>query len=132
MKPDFTRHLVEGIEKFNRREFWDAHEAWETIWLAAESEAKEFLQGLIQIAAAYHHVQRGTYRGGVRLFDSGLRRLRPFPNGYCGVDRRGVVAAAEGHRARFAESDPHRLRDDEYPQLNRVPSRDVAPPLVQW
>lgn len=124
MKPDFSAHLVKGVELFNARRFWDAHEAWEAIWLVAESEVKEFLQGLIQVAAAYHHMQRGTHRGGVRLFHSGLQRLSRFPEDYCGVDRRAVVAAAERHRVRFA--------DGEYPELILLSSGEIAPPVVQW
>ena len=34
-KPDFAAHLIEGIEHFNSRRFWEAHEAWEMIWLEA-------------------------------------------------------------------------------------------------
>jgi len=56
----------------------------ETIWLEAESEVHVFLQGLIQLAAAYHHVKRGTYPGGLRLFDAALQKLEGFPKRWCG------------------------------------------------
>src|SRR5215210_9303790 len=88
--------LLEGIALFNAQRFWHAHEAWERIWLTAEGSDKTFLQGLIQLAAAYHHVQRGTYRGGVRLFDAALEKLSGFPEGYLGVFRAEAVAAAPG------------------------------------
>ena len=65
-KPDFKTFFLEGVHNFNSRKFWEAHESWETLWLAAESDLEQFLQGLIQVAAAYHHVQRGTYRGAPR------------------------------------------------------------------
>ena len=132
MKPDFSTHLIEGVRLFNAREFWKSHEAWETIWLVAESEVREFLQGLIQVAAAYHHMQRGTYRGGVRLFDSGLQRLSRFPENYCEIDRHAVVEAAQKHRARFAENASEPLREDEYPELILLSTGEIAPPLVQW
>jgi uncharacterized protein len=95
--------LAEGIALFNAGSFWHAHEAWERPWLHASGEMKEFLQGLIQLTAAYHHVQRGTFRGGVRLFDSALRRLESFPPGFCGVDREAVVKSAASHREKIAE-----------------------------
>ena len=138
MKPDFAAHFVRGVELFNAREFWNAHEAWETIWLVAESDVEQFLQGLIQIAAAYHHVQRGTFRGGVRLFDSGLRRLGAFPDGYCGTDRRAVETAAKAHRqwtaACVAAGDyESRLDESEYPALNLTGgSGSVSPPSSEW
>src|SRR5204862_3032431 len=85
-KPDFVTHFREGLAHFNNREFWEAHESWEALWLVAESDVEQFLQGLIQIAAAYHHLKRGTLRGAPRLFEAGLRRRAPCPPHICGVD----------------------------------------------
>src|SRR5437762_1229246 len=98
-KPDFRTYFLEGIHHFNTRKFWEAHEAWETLWLSAESDLEQFLLGLIQVAAAYHHVQRGTYRGAPRLFAAGLKRLDAFPLIHCGLDRTDVDAAARRHQA---------------------------------
>ena len=100
---DFASHFTEGVARFNTRRFWDAHESWEELWLEAETDLHQYLQGLIQLAAAYHHVQRGTLRGAVRLFDAALARLEPFPLVHCGVDRGEAVAAARRHREWTAE-----------------------------
>ena len=136
-KPDFRLRFEEGVSHFNSREFWHAHESWEELWLAAESDLVEFLQGLIQLAAAYHHVKRGTWRGAVRLFDASLRRLDPFPLVYCGLDRTVAVTAAREHRERTARSvqsgAPDALTESEYPQLLVVPAGIAPiPPIVQW
>src|SRR5688572_10452590 len=98
MKPDFTSHFIEGVTHFNAERFWEAHESWEQIWLAAETDVEQFLQGLIQIAAAYHHVKRGTYSGAIRLFDAGLRRLSGFEPLFCALDRCAVEEAARNQR----------------------------------
>ena len=126
---NFSDSFVQGVEHFNRREFWEAHEAWEVIWLAAQTEVEQFLQGLIQIAAAYHHVKRGTFRGAVRLFEAGLRRLDPFPAGYCDLDRDAVERAARETRERLAGGAA--AGEITYPQL-RLLSATPAPPFVQW
>ena len=97
--------LLSGIELFNEQKFWHAHEAWERIWLASEGDVRRFLQGLIQLAAAYHHVQRGTFRGGVRLFDAAFEKLSGFPEGFLGVDRTEVVAHASIHRQKIARGE---------------------------
>ena len=112
MKPDFAAYLLEGLEHFNKTEFWKAHESWETLWLAAQSDVKQFLQGLIQIAAAYHHVKRGTLRGAPRLFEAGLRKLAPFPPDFCGVDRSAIVELSS-----------------DFPKLVAL---DVSPPCDDW
>lgn len=92
--------LAEGVRLFNERKFWHAHEAWEAIWLESKSP---FLQGLIQLAAAYHHVQRGNLRGAERLFDAALAKLREYPQGYFGIDRAAVEAAARDPAHPFSE-----------------------------
>jgi len=108
--------LAHGVELFNDRKFWHAHEAWEEIWLGESGDEKQFLQGLIQLAAAYHHVQRGTSpRGAVRLFDAALRRLATFPPLHDGVDREEAIALAMRHREQIAKQES--IGDVDYPKL---------------
>jgi predicted metal-dependent hydrolase len=134
---DYTNHFLQGVQHFNSREFWDAHEAWETIWLEAET-LDQFLQGLIQIAAAYHHIQRGTFRGAVRLFDAALNRLEPFPMRFSGIDRSAVDAASRRHRqwvADLLERDAmnERLRPADFPALVLLPPEESPiPPVERW
>jgi len=131
-KPDFRHYFLEGVDHFNSRRFWEAHEAWETLWLSAESDLEQFLQGLIQIAAAYHHIQRGTYRGAPRLFAAGLKRLEPFPLVCCGIDRSDVDAAARRHWE-WLEIGPDKPLDvNEYPRLRVPDASAVAPTSLQW
>ena len=74
-----------------------------------------FLQGLIQLAAAYHHVQRRTYRGGMRLFDAALEKLSRVPEGYAGVDRNEAVVRAAQHREHIAKGG--HIEEMEFPKL---------------
>ena len=112
MKPDFVKHFRDGVAHFNATEFWHAHESWETLWLAAQSDVKQFLQGLIQVAAAFHHVKRGTLRGAPRLFEAGMRKLAPFRPDFCGLDRSAVTALT-----------------DDFPKLREG---EIAPPSDDW
>src|SRR5687768_2136248 len=107
--------IEEGIERFNTHQFWHAHESWERIWLSAKEPEKRFLQGLIQLAAAYHHVQRRTYRGGVRLFDAALEKLAPFPHNHLCIDRTEAVAHAAKHREIIARGE--HIDEKELPKL---------------
>ncbi|HYC60855.1 MAG TPA: DUF309 domain-containing protein [Thermoanaerobaculia bacterium] len=107
--------IAAGVELFNAHEFWHAHEAWEELWLQTTGDEKIFLQGLIQLAAAYHHVQRGTFRGGVRLFDAALRKLERFEDGRNGIDRSEAVAAAIEHREKIARGE--HIAPDHFPKL---------------
>ena len=137
-KPDFATYFTRGVDHFNALDFWEAHEAWEEIWLVAETDLEQFLQGLIQLAAAYHHVKRGTFRGAVRLFDAALARLDRFPRPYCGLDLRDVEAVAREHRAWTAANVAsgtldRRLDSSSYPKLALLsPEISVMPPTIPW
>ena len=77
--------LLRGIEEFNRGEFFQAHETWETLWLRADGEQKRFLQGVIQIAAAFHHWRQGNPQGALSLLRKAKVALEDFPRSYGGI-----------------------------------------------
>jgi hypothetical protein len=68
---------LQGIDCFNRRDFFDAHEIWESLWREESGEAKKFVQGLIQFATALHHFRRRNARGARLLYDNGVKLLAP-------------------------------------------------------
>ncbi len=83
-----------GFEQFNAREFFAAHETWEEIWLAAPEPDKTFLQGIIQVAAAFHHYCRGNTAGTQSLLDAGLQKLSKFPADYRGLQLEALCCEA--------------------------------------
>jgi predicted metal-dependent hydrolase len=130
-KPPFRPSFLAGVDHFNSREFWEAHESWEELWLEAESDLHRFLQGLIQLAAAYHHIKRGTYRGAVRLIDAALIKLEPFPLRFCGVDRAEAESAARRDRERAVREET--LAESEYPKLLLIDENESPiPPRDDW
>jgi uncharacterized protein len=110
----------QGLEEFNTERFFEAHEAWEQVWLAAAGTEKRFLQGIIQIAAAFHHYQRGNRRGACSLLEAGLRRLHDLPadQGGIALDRL-CLAAGEWVAALHGDRDPGRAR---LPKIQRAQS----------
>src|ERR1700728_325704 len=75
-----------GIAHFNAAEFFEAHEVWEEIWLEEAEPEKTFLQGIIQIAAAFHHYCRENADGTETLLAAGIVKLARFP-----AHRRGLA-----------------------------------------
>jgi hypothetical protein len=53
------RHWKEGVEHFNARRFWHAHESWEQGWLALPEIEKLHVQCLIQVCGVFDLVKRG-------------------------------------------------------------------------
>jgi len=76
-KPLNDRDLNKGLDLFNRARFFDAHEVLEDVWraLPRTSAAKKHLQGLVQLAVAFHHESRRNLRGARSVLDRALRNL---------------------------------------------------------
>ncbi len=55
--PARRQELVrEGVELFHAGKFFAAHEAWEEVWRSTTPEPRDLFQGLVQLAAAFHHL----------------------------------------------------------------------------
>jgi hypothetical protein len=65
-----------GARLFDEGRYWDAHEAWEERWRVEAEPQRTFLQGLIQISAAFHKlfVMRNAASAS-RLLAKGLAKL---------------------------------------------------------
>ena len=75
-----------GVELFNNGKFWHSHEAWELVWQRHTEDERLFLQGLIQLAAAYHHLMtKHNCRGLLNNFDKAYEKLEVFQPEYLGV-----------------------------------------------
>ena len=86
MEFDWTQGaLADGLRRYDTGEFFTAHEAWKTVWLEAPEPDKTFLQGLIQVTAAFHHLQRNNPLGAGRLLHAALRRLERYPACFGGI-----------------------------------------------
>ncbi len=113
MEKDETRYW-HGIQLFNAREFFDAHEVLEDVWRTAASAEKPFLQGLIQIAVALHHNSTGNRVGAASLLARGERNLSSFPASYRGIDlaalRKAITAWREALRTHSAEPELPQIR----------------------
>jgi predicted metal-dependent hydrolase len=87
--------LPRGAALFNQGLYWEAHEAWEELWLELDGSPRRFVQGLIQVAAAGHKAfSQRQPRGCVKLLRSGLEKLDGSPADFLGVETSRLLAAA--------------------------------------
>ena len=77
---------LEGIQLFNAGEYWHAHEALEIAWLAEPGEIRNLYRGILQAGVAYLHIQRGNYRGAIKVALRAEGWLRSFPDICLGID----------------------------------------------
>lgn len=87
LTPEHARGLFDrAVVAWNSERFFDAHEDWETLWHEAEGAERMWLQGLIQFAAAFHHVFHGTSSGFVKLMRSAHQKTARYAGDTHGID----------------------------------------------
>ncbi len=110
--------LERGFDLFNAGRYWDAHEAWEEVWMPdRKGPDSGFYKGLIQVAAGCFHYGRHNRRGAVNKWRSGADYLRPYLPSHHGVALAPLVDEVDRLRLRLEEAeDWPRL---ELPRLTR-------------
>lgn len=94
--------LERGLEQLREHAWFDAHEAFEEEWRDAIGEERDFLQGLVHVAVAWHHAARGNQRGAAGQLEKAARRLAPYAPVHRGVDVTRLLGRVEAARARVA------------------------------
>ena len=96
-----------GIDLFNHGFYWEAHEAWEGLWVACgrQGTTATYLQALINLAATGFKARWGNVRGmranaetAARLFCSAARELGPQSQSHMGLDVGALRTYAEALR----------------------------------
>ena len=103
--------LLKGIEEFNRREFFAAHETLEALWKAEPRPIRELYQGILQVGVAFYHAERANYVGASELVRRGLVRLRRLPAECQRVDVADLIAQAEAAAAEINRLGSRRVRE---------------------
>ena len=73
-------HYLGYFECFNRGLFYQAHDVLEELWLTDRKGLNAaFYKGLIQLAGAFVHLQKGRLRPAAALFKLARANLRQYP-----------------------------------------------------
>ena len=94
-----------GVDLFNYHFYWEAHEAWEGLWISSVRNSSEhrFLQGLIKCGAAFLKVRMAEYQiqdliGARTLSESGLKLLSQVGvDNFMGLDISSFVESYSKH-----------------------------------
>ena len=68
--------LYEAIHLFNSANWYPAHDAFEELWHETIGPERDVIQGVLQVAVAQLHLERGNKSGATILYGEGLGRLR--------------------------------------------------------
>ena len=84
--------LEQGLERIRAGAYFDAHEELEDEWRVAPEDERDFLQGLVHVAVAWLHAERGNRPGCERQLAKAARRLDRYAQEHRGVDVSVVLA----------------------------------------
>lgn len=99
-----SRQYQYAIDLFNHGYYWEAHEAWESLWHACgrKGATADFLKGLIKLAAAAVKHRAGRPKGvasharrAAELWRSVVTMAKPPRSVYAGLRLEDLIALAE-------------------------------------
>ena len=90
---DFSR----GLDLFNRAHFFDAHEVLEDVWraLPRDRPLRRHLQGMVQLAVAFHHQSKGNHVGARSVLERAMRNIGGADSSFPDLDLNRLRAELE-------------------------------------
>jgi predicted metal-dependent hydrolase len=102
---DLDAHYLGYFDCFNSGRFYEAHDVLEQLWLKQRRQANDlFYKGLIQLAGAFVHLQKGRLRPAGSLFKLAWANLQKYPHRHERLDLRAVSALIERWQGQLEES----------------------------
>lgn len=139
------RDYLLAIDLFNYGYYWEAHEAWESLWHAAERRGllADFFKGLIKLAAAGVKAREGRPDGVVRharrageLFSACLDKLTNQPEAATKFKADSIMGLSlrelQGVATRLAQAPTHWERRYPLPAVEVVFDFRLLPECDQY
>ena len=57
---NLSQLALDGIEEFNRGEFYECHEYLEEAWMQEPRRVRFLYQGILQVGVGFYHLGRGN------------------------------------------------------------------------
>ena len=108
LMPAGVRH---GIDLFNQRRFFEAHEELEAEWHAERGPIRRLYQGILQIGVGYYHALNGNHRGAVLLLSDGIEKTAGFAPRALGIELEPLLATARQALDQIVALGPDRLNE---------------------
>lgn len=117
--------LREAVDQFNQGDWYASHDGFEALWHETLEPDRTVLQGILQIAVAHLHRERGNLRGATVLLGEGLGRLSPCGDGAIGFD----LALLRTNSAQYLEALQQQRSLDGLPAPCLRPDGPEVPPV---
>ncbi|HEV2459285.1 MAG TPA: DUF309 domain-containing protein [Ktedonobacterales bacterium] len=118
--------LLDGVEQFNRREFFECHETLEAVWNAEPGPIRTLYKGILQVGVGCYHLLRQNYRGATLKLQTGADYLEPFRPRCMGVEVGRLIDDARRLRSALVALGPERIREVDHDLIPTVHLADDA------
>lgn len=76
----------QGVEMFNRGEYYKQHDLFEEQWMATETPIRDLYRAVLQVGVAYFQIERGNYRGALKMLQRSVQWLVVLPDVCQGIN----------------------------------------------
>ena len=102
---------VQGVEQFNRGEYYLQHDLFEAQWMESSGPVRDLYRAILQVGVAYYQIERGNYRGALKMFQRSVQWLYLLPDTCQGIDVAQLRRDSYAVRAELHRLGPDRLGD---------------------
>ena len=78
--------VMSSIFLFNMERYWKSHEVLEGVWKDSKGQTKNLLNGIILVAAAYVHLQKGESAIFFSILNRSLEKFKDYPEYFYDID----------------------------------------------
>lgn len=102
---------IKGLRLFNEGEYFECHEELEDAWNEDEGPGRELYRGILQVGVAYLQIERGNYRGAIKMLLRVHQWLDPLPDVCRGVNVAKLRQDAQAVHNTLLELGPEQISD---------------------
>lgn len=100
---------VKGLEKFNRGQYFEAHDLLELAWMEDDPPGRDLYRAILQISVAYYQIERKNYNGAVKVFLRLRKWIDPLPDTCRGINIEKIRAEVREINRILIELGPDRI-----------------------
>lgn len=110
----------QGLRAFNRGEFYRQHDLFEAQWNETPGPVRDLYRAILQVGVAYYQLERGNYRGALKMLQRSVQWLYLLPDVCQGIDVAQLRRDSYRMRAELQRLGPDRLDELDRGLLKRL------------
>ncbi|MCY3779730.1 MAG: DUF309 domain-containing protein [Chloroflexi bacterium] len=110
----------EGVELFNRGEYYRQHDCFEELWMATAGPVRDLYRAILQVGVAYYQIEGGNYRGALKMLQRSVQWLHLLPDTCQGIDVAKLRGDSYAVRSELQRLGPNRLDEFDRARIKKL------------